>query len=124
MKIFMTSREDYLKAIFVLSKKMPEVHSVDVAHYLQYSKPSVSRAVSLLSSEGYLVSDSTGLHLTEAGKALAQKTYDKFHFFSDYLISLGVASQTAYEDACRLEHAISDESFDKIRASFVLHNEV
>lgn len=119
MKIFMTSREDYLKAIYVLSKKMAEVHSIDVAHYLKYSKASVSRAVSLLSAEGYLLSDTNGLHMTEAGKEIAEKTYDKYHFFSDRLIELGVTPQTAHEDACRMEHAVSDESFEKLKAKFL-----
>ena len=115
----MTSREDYLKAIFVLSKRMTVVRSVDLAHYLNYSKASVSRAVSLLSEEGYLLSDPDGLHLTETGSALAQQTYEKYHFFSDFLISLGVAPQTAHEDACRMEHAVSAESFDALKRRFL-----
>lgn len=118
MKIFMTSREDYLKAILVLSKGMSEVRSVDVAHYLNYSKASVSRAVSLLCTEGYLLSDDDGLHLTESGRSIAQKTYDKYHFFSDQLIAIGVSPQTAHEDACRMEHAVSDESFEKLKSRF------
>lgn len=116
MKIFMTSREDYLKAIYVLSKSMAQVRSVDVAHYLEYSRPSVSRAVSLLCAEGYLLSDIDGLHLTEKGTSIAEKTYNKYHFFADFLIELGVSPQTAFEDACRMEHAISDESFEKLKS--------
>lgn len=119
MKILMTSREDYLKAIFVLSTKMSVVRSVDLAHYLRYSKASISRAVSLLSEEGYLLSDTDGLHLTETGKALAEKTYHKYHFFSDFLITLGVSPDTAHEDACRMEHAISDESFEALKRRFL-----
>ena len=116
MKISMTSREDYLKAIFVLWKQKGEVRSVDLAHYLNYSKPSISRAVSLLCKEGYLLSDDLGLHLTKKGAEIAEKTYDKYHFFSDCLISLGVSPQTAHEDACRMEHAVSDESFEILKA--------
>ena len=118
MKILMTSREDYLKAIYVLSKQMSEVRSVDVASYLGFSKASVSRAVSLLSEEGYLYVEVHGLHLTEKGQAIAEMTYNKYRFFSDGLIALGVTPQTAHEDACRLEHAISDEAFEKLRARF------
>lgn len=119
MKIHTTSREDYLKAIYVLYKKNPEVHSVDVARYLGFSKPSVSNAVSLLTEEGYLaVGDGHILQLTEKGFALAKRTYERHCFFASHLIALGVDSKTANEDACRLEHAISDESFAKLKERF------
>ena len=116
MKIYMTAREDYLKAIFVLSKKIGEVHSVDVARYLGITKPSVSQAVSVLKKEGYLFMDSKRvLHLTEMGEEIAEKVYERHCFFTSYLVSLGVDPQIAEEDACRMEHAISEESFEKIK---------
>ena len=114
MKIQMTSREDYLKAILVLSRQNPEVRAVELASYLNFSKASISRAVSLLCKEGYLLIRGHGLYLTETGLALAQRTYDKYCFFSDRLIELGVPPQIAHEDACRLEHAISDVSFERL----------
>ena len=116
MKIYTTSREDYLKAIYVLQRRNNEVRSVDVARYLGFSKPSVCHAVSLLTSEGFLqVDDAYGLHLTESGLEIARKTYERHCFFSNYLIELGVDRNTAMEDACRMEHAISDESFEKLK---------
>ena len=119
MKIYSTSREDYLKAILVLKKKHGEVHSVDVARYLGFSKPSVCHAVSLLTNEGYLrVDDEYALHLTPKGQELADQTYERHCFFAAHLIKLGVDPRTALEDACRLEHAISQESFDKLKEQF------
>ena len=115
MKIQTTSREDYLKAILVLSRKYNHVRSTDLASYLGFSRPSISRAVSLLESDGYITIQNHGLYLTEKGKETAKTTYEKFCFFADALISIGVTPETALEDACRLEHAISNESFDKIK---------
>ena len=116
MKIYTTSREDYLKAIYVLQRRTPEVHAVDIARYLGFSKPSVCHAVSLLTNEGFLtVDDAYGLHLTESGLEIAKKTYERHCFFSNYLIELGVDPNVAMEDACRMEHAISDESFEKLK---------
>lgn len=117
MKVFMTSREDYLKAILVLSREKAEVRSVDLAEYLGFSKASVSRAVSLLCSEGYLYVMGHGLYLTEAGMSIAEQTYEKFCFFKEQLMGLGISSKLACEDACRLEHAISDVSFRKLRTA-------
>ena len=119
MKIYSTSREDYLKAILVLHKRLGEVHSVDVARYLGFSKPSVCHAVSLLTDEGYLeVDEGHVLHLTDKGQRLAERTYERHCFFAAHLISLGVDPTVAQEDACRLEHAISDESFQKLKEKF------
>ena len=119
MKIYTTSREDYLKAILVLQKTNSDVYSVDVARYLGFSRASVSHAVSLLSSEGFLyMDDSYALHMTPEGREIAEKTYDRHCFFTELLISLGVDSMTAMEDACRMEHAISDESFSKLKEHF------
>lgn len=119
MKIYNTAREDYLKAILVLHKRNEEVHSVDVARYLGFSRPSVCNAVSLLTAEGYLYMDGKyALHLTEKGQEVAEKTYERHCFFTDQLTKLGVDPTTAMEDACRMEHAISDESFQKLKEKF------
>ena len=111
------SGEMYLESIYVLSQKNPHVRSVDVGEYLGYSKPSVSRAVGLLKSGGYLMMDKDGfLTLTESGLEIAKKIYARHTLISQLLVKLGVSTETAAADACRIEHAISDESFEAIRA--------
>ena len=106
------SGEDYLEAILVLREKNGVVHSIDVAQHMCYSKPSVSRAVSLLKGEGYLTMEKDGrLELTEAGVEVAQEIYERHSFLKQCLIQLGVSSETAEEDACKIEHNISDETF-------------
>ena len=111
------SGEMYLESIYVLSQKIPHVRSVDVADYLEYSKPSVSRAVGLLKVGGYLVMDADGyLTLTPSGLEIAQKIYERHTLISGLLIRLGVSEETAAADACKIEHAISDESFEAIKA--------
>ncbi|MBR4869354.1 MAG: metal-dependent transcriptional regulator [Oscillospiraceae bacterium] len=110
------SGEMYLEAVYVLSKKQPVVHSVDVAEYLGYSKPSVSRAVGLLKNGGYLTSEHGGaLHLTDAGREIGHKIFERHKVLTRCLMALGVDVATAAEDACRLEHAISDVSFTAIK---------
>lgn len=117
MKIYMTAREDYLKAILVLHQKIGDVRSVDLARYLGFSKPSISQAVGILTAEGYItVEGKHNLQLTDKGKEIAEKIYERHCFFEKHLISIGVDPKTAGEDACRLEHAISDESFYKLKA--------
>ena len=119
MKIYTTSREDYLKAIYVLEKRLTEVHSVDVARYMGVSKPSVSRAVSGMEKSGLLtVGSDFSLHFTDSGRKIAEKTYERHQFFTDCLIKVGVDPETATEDACKLEHAISDTSFEKLRCAY------
>ena len=119
MKIYTTSREDYLKAILVLQQKSGTVRSVDVAQYLGFSKPSVCRAVAVLSDGGYLQMDHDFvLHLTDSGREIAEKTYERHCFFRDHLIELGVDPEIAAEDACRMEHAISDTSFQALKDRF------
>lgn len=109
------SGEMYLETIFVLSKKGP-VRAIDVGEYMGFSKPSVSRAMGLLKSGGYVVSDAEGyLSLTEAGLEVAQKIFERHTLITDFLIALGVDKQTASEDACRIEHHISDQSFNAIK---------
>ena len=110
------SAEMYLETIYELSQQQPIVRSIDVAETMGYSKPSVSRAVGLLKQGGYLLMDKDGfLTLTESGIAVAQKIYERHTVLSRMLMALGVSEATATEDACRLEHAISDESFEAIR---------
>ncbi len=110
------SGEMYLETIYVLSQKYKDVRAIDVGEYMGYSKPSVSRAVSLLKSGGYLVADELGhLSLTEAGAEVAEKIYERHTLLTRYLRMLGVGAETAAEDACKMEHIISDESFNAIK---------
>lgn len=113
------SGEMYLEAIYVLSEKLGEVHAIDISQHLGYSKPSVSRAMGILKAGGYIaVDEENHIHLTEEGHAVAEKIYERHDILSKMLISLGVSEKTAIEDACRLEHAISDESFAAIKNHF------
>lgn len=110
------SGEMYLETIYVLSQKYKDVRAIDVGEYMGYSKPSVSRAVGLLKSGGYLVADELGhLSLTEAGTEVAEKIYERHTLLARYLRMLGVGAETAAEDACKMEHIISDESFNAIK---------
>ena len=111
------SGEMYLETILILKNKYGYVRSIDIAHEMNYSKPSVSRAMSLLKEDGYIENDPHGMILlTEKGQAIAEKIYDRHKTLTKYLISLGVSEDTAQKDACRIEHVISDESFDKIKS--------
>lgn len=110
------SGEMYLEAILVLSQKNGFVRSVDVSEYLGYSKPSVSRAVGILKNGNYIAVDKDGsLTLTESGKNIAEKIFERHTILSRLLIKLGVSEETATADACKIEHAISDESFEAIK---------
>ena len=110
------SGEMYLEAILVLSRQRPFVRSIDVSEYLGYSKPSVSRAVGLLKNGEYLtVEPDGGLVLTPSGREIAEKIYERHTFLTELLTRLGVSEETAAADACKLEHAISDESFRAIK---------
>ena len=110
------SGEMYLEAILVLSKKNGFVRSIDVSEYLGYSKPSVSRAVGILKNGNYITVDKDGsLTLTESGREIAEKIFERHTVLSQLLIRLGVSEETATADACKLEHAISDESFEAIK---------
>lgn len=110
------SGEMYLEAIYVLSGKQTMVRSIDVSEYLGYSKPSVSRAVGLLKNGGYLTVDRDGgLNLTESGREIARKIYERHTLLTKLLIHMGVSEEIAAADACKLEHAISDESFQAIK---------
>ena len=110
------SGEMYLEAILVLSKRSGFVRSVDVGEYLGYSKPSVSRAMGILRKGDYIRMDRDGaLTLTDSGREIAEKIYERHTLLSSLLIRLGVSEQTATADACKLEHDISDESFQAIK---------
>ena len=110
------SGEMYLDTIHVLSRKNGAVRSVDISEHMGYSKPSVSRAVGLLKQGGYILVDKDGyITLTDLGEATAQKIYERHTILSQMLVSFGVDEETAAEDACRLEHAISDRSFEAIK---------
>lgn len=110
------SGEMYLEAILVLSEKNGFVRAVDVSEYLSYSKPSVSRAMGILRSGGYiLVNKDGGITLTESGLEIARKIFERHTVLSKLLIKLGVSEETATADACKMEHAISDESFHAIK---------
>ena len=110
------SGEMYLESIHVLLQQRGQVRSVDISEYMGYSKPSVSRAVSLLKQGEYILVDKDGyITLTETGEKVARKIYERHTILSSLLLRLGVSRETALEDACRLEHAISDESFEAIK---------
>lgn len=110
------SGEMYLEAILVLNQKNGFTRSVDVGEYLGYSKPSVSRAMGILRADGYVrVDDNGGLTLTDSGREIAEKIFERHTLLSQLLIALGVPEGTAIADACKMEHAISDESFQALK---------
>lgn len=110
------SAEMYLETIYILSMKKSSVRSIDVADFMNYSKPSVSRGVGLLKKKGYIVVDSQGyISLTDEGSKMARGIYEKHTVLRDALIFLGVDEETAAEDACRMEHIISEKSFLAIK---------
>lgn len=111
------SGEMYLETIYLLSKQKAAVRSVDVAEEMGYSKPSVSRAVGLLKNGGFLTVDESGyLKLTEIGVTVAERTYERHRVLTDFFVNLGVDPRIASEDACKIEHVISNETFDAIKA--------
>ena len=112
------SGEDYLEAVLVLQKKKGMVRSVDVARHMEVSKPSVCHAVATLREGGFLTMDSDYfLHLTDVGREVAEQIYEKHRFFTERLIAAGVDPATAEWDACRMEHVISNESFQRLKAA-------
>ena len=111
------SGEDYLETILILSKRN-DVRSVDVAREMELSKPSVSRAVGLLKSGGFITVDKNGyISLTEDGKKQAERIYERHTVLTEWLVSIGVDKKSAAENACRLEHDFSDEVFAKLKAN-------
>ena len=116
------SGEMYLEAILVLAKKSGYVRSIDVSEYLGYSKPSVSRAMGILREGGYILMEKDGaITLTDSGKKLAETIYERHTVLSELLIRLGVDERTATDDACRIEHVFSDESFQAIKQYYYQH---
>lgn len=114
------SGEMYLESIFVLSKQNSSVHSIDVCEYMGYSKPSVSRAVKILREQNYItVEDDGNLRLTEKGLTVAENMYQRHTLLTDFLKNLGVNEDTASKDACKIEHVISDESFNAIKKHLI-----
>ena len=115
MKLY-ASGEDYLEAVLVLQKKQGMVRSIDLARHMGFSKPSISHAVGVLRDGGFLTMDEDGfLHLTDIGREVAEKIYERHQFFTEQLVAAGVDQETAEQDACRIEHAISDTSFRKLK---------
>ena len=111
------SGEMYLETIYILSQRSSAVRSVDVGEYMGFSKPSVSRAVGLLKRDGLLTADAAGsLTLTETGRALAERIYERHTVLTGLFRNLGVDEKTAAEDACRIEHYLSDATFEAIKA--------
>ena len=110
------SGEMYLESIYVLSKERNFVRSIDISEYMGYSKPSVSRAVSLLKNGGYIRMDEENyITLTQSGLEIAKKIYERHTLLTAMLVRLGVSQEVASQDACKMEHSISDESFEAIR---------
>lgn len=110
------SGEMYLETILILSRKNGAVRSIDISEYMGYSKPSVSRAMGLLRSDGYIIVDGGGyIALTESGRKIAEKIYERHTVLAQALKMLGVTEPAATADACKIEHDISDESFEAIK---------
>lgn len=113
------SGENYLEAILILKEKNGYVRAIDIAHKLGFSKPSVSRAMSILKKEGYIETDGLNqILLTESGQEIAETIYERHRILTQFLVSIGVDEETAAEDACRIEHVISPLSFDMIKEKF------
>lgn len=110
------SAENYLETILMLKEEKGAVRSIDIARKMDFSKPSISRAMSLLRENGYITMDKEGLiDLTDAGMEIASRIYERHRLLCKWLVALGVSPETASEDACRIEHDVSDETFQKIK---------
>ena len=115
------SAENYLETILMLSQKNGNVRSIDIAHELEFKKPSVSVAMKNLRENGYInVDDSGYITLTTSGREIAETMYERHILFSNWLMKLGVDEKTAVEDACKIEHVLSKESFEAIKRHIVL----
>ena len=110
------SAEDYLESILILQKRLGQVRSIDIVNELGYSKPSISIAMKKLRESGHIQVDEFGhITLTDSGRKIAERIYERHTFLSQWLESMGVSPEIAAEDACRMEHVVSDESFEAIR---------
>lgn len=118
------SGENYLEAILVMGRRGENVRSIDIAAHMGFSKPSVSRAVGILKTGGFIEVDASGyITLTDVGAEVAERIYERHRILTDWLVSLGVDEQTASDDACRIEHDISERSFSKMK-EFILKNPI
>lgn len=116
------SGEMYLETIYILSRQKSQVRSIDVGEYMGYSKPSVSRAVGLLKKAGHIWVDKDGyITLTESGRSISERLYERHTVLTKLLVGLGVDEETAAEDACKMEHDLSDKSFAAMKAHFEEH---
>ena len=110
------SAEMYLEAILILKEQQPQVRAIDVVHYTGYSKPSVSRAMGLLRQNGFVTVEEAGyIHLTDEGHAPATKVVERHRVLTEFLVKIGVSEETAADDACKIEHDLSDETFEKLK---------
>lgn len=116
--------ENYLETIYILSKQQNEVHAIDVCSYLSYSRPTVSIVLRQMRESGLVtVDEDNHIHLTEEGRAIAAHIYERHTILSQLLMRLGVTKETALHDACKIEHDLSDETFDAIKRHFQAHQE-
>lgn len=116
------SGEMYIETIFVLTKESDKVRSIDVCERMGYSKPSVSRAIGILKRDGYITVDSSGyITLTNSGIEIAERMYERHTILAQFLEKLGVSRETAASDACKMEHILSDESFEAMKNHFEKH---
>lgn len=116
------SGEDYLEVILVLKKRLGVVRSIDIVNELHYKKPSVSIAMKKLRESGYIVTDAEGhITLTEQGQEVAERVYERHQVLTSMLVSLGVDSETAADDACKIEHHLSQQTFECLKAHFQKH---
>ena len=117
------SAQNYLETILILSKKNGSVRSIDIANYMNYTKASISVAMKHLREDAYIRIDANGqITLTEQGKQIAEMLYERHQVIADILIALGVSETTAYEDSCKIEHDLSEESFEKIKDCLYKHH--
>lgn len=119
------SAENYLETILIISHKNGFVRNIDIANYLNFSKPSVSVAMKALKNDNYVeIDDSGNITLTKSGFDIAEKVYERHRVIAQALIMLGVDENTAYQDSCKIEHDISDESFEKLKEHFGKYNRI
>ncbi len=117
------SAENYLETILMLKQKNGAVRSIDIVRQMSFSKPSVSHAMGLLRQRGHITMDKDGwIELTDEGRALAERVYERHCLLSEWLMKLGVSPEVASEDACRMEHDLSDETFQKLKEHIQAHN--
>ena len=122
--VLQESGEMYLESILVLIRQGKAVRSIDIVDYMGYSKPSVSRAVGILKKNGYIIMDGSGhLYLTDEGRSVAEKTFERHRVLTKVFTKLGVSAGIAAEDACKIEHVISDETFEAIKRFVAEHSD-